>query len=52
MTTAAADDFCDCPKRTYLGTGWVEETEDGDRRDKSSVINKVSREKNESTNFS
>lgn len=25
LSTAAADDFCDCPKRVYLGTGWVEE---------------------------
>lgn len=53
MTTAAADDFCDCPERAYLGTGWVEETEDGDRRDKSSVTNEVSREKTtDPTNFS
>lgn len=39
LSAAAADDFCDCPERAYLGTGWVEETEDGGRRDSSSVSN-------------
>lgn len=33
LSTAAADDFCDCPEKVYLGTGWVEETEDGSSRD-------------------
>lgn len=28
LSAAAADDFCDRPERAYLGTGWVEETED------------------------
>lgn len=31
LSAAAADDFCDCPKRAYLGTGWVEETENEDQ---------------------
>lgn len=22
LSAAAADDFCDCPKMAYLGTGW------------------------------
>lgn len=39
LSVAAADDFCDCPERAYLGTGWVEETEDGGRRDSSRVLN-------------
>lgn len=39
LSAAAADDFCDCPERAYLGTGWVEGTEDGCRRDGSSVSN-------------
>lgn len=37
LSAAAADDFCDRPERTYLGTGWKEETEDGGRRDSSSI---------------
>lgn len=31
LSTAAADDFCDCPEGSYLGTGWVEETMDEDQ---------------------
>lgn len=45
LSAAAADDFCDCPEKAYLGTGWVEETEDGGSRDSSSSSNKVSRGK-------
>lgn len=39
LSTAAADDFCDSPARAYLGTGWVEETEDGSRGDSSNISN-------------
>lgn len=42
LSAAAADDFCDSPERAYLGTGWVEEIEDGGRRDSSSISNEAS----------
>lgn len=39
LSAAAADDFCDPPEKAYLGTGWVEETEDSGRRESSSISN-------------
>lgn len=39
LRAAAADDFCDSPERAYLGTGWVEETEDDGRRDSFGISN-------------
>lgn len=41
LSAAAADDFCDCPARDYLGTGWVEETESGGRKDRSSLLMEI-----------
>lgn len=52
MSAAAADDFCDCPERAYLGTGWVEETEDSGRRDSSSISNLSQRKGREGANGS
>lgn len=45
LSAAAADDFCDPPEKAYLGTGWVEETEDSGRRESSSISNLVHRGK-------
>lgn len=32
LSTAAADESCDCPERVSLGTRWVEDTVEGGRK--------------------